>query len=422
MALQQDRCAHPPSSWPRRRPPKQTSARAVADVFPNCCQVQDQAALPASFAQLACLGGRLRGHDGIFVQYGISEVGRVAGLFSIRRLLTWIVVLVVLGTGSYSAQAQTPVPDPGLPQGQVTPPSPKGNAAERRSRPGNLVGHGGPVKAITVDWLTGRVLTGAFDYALMEWSPVGGDLKRVNHRWDNHGGAVNAVSFGAFGVFGKQDGTITLQDVSYSMSAGDDMQITVWDSNRPLAPFHRFAGHTGKIVGLATTPNGTVASASWDRTARLWDLKTLKAGPVLEGHQGPVNGVAFSKDGKRVFTSSADGQIRAFDVATGALDRSIYKHGWGINVLARLPGGDNLVFGALNGSVAIIDGASGDVVRELPSHDRPVLAVAVNAASGLIATGGGDGVIRVMNASDGSIVEEYGIPMGRCGRWPSAGR
>ena len=313
------------------------------------------------------------------------------------------------------ALAQTAPPVPGSAQGQAAPVSPKGNVAERRSRPGNLVGHGGPVKAIAVDATTG-ILTGAFDYAMGHWSIEVENGPMVMRRFDKHDGAVNAVAFAVRDTIhigtAKGDGHFSFDGYAFGLAAGDDGTIAVWDL-RGRTLDHQFKGHSAKAVALAVGPDGLiVASASWDRTARIWDLQNLKPSHVLEGHLGPVNGVAFSADGRRVFTASADGQIRAFDVVTGRLDRTIYKHGWGINVLARLPGSDHLVFGALNGSVAIIDGGSGEVVRELTAHDRPVLAVAVNEASGLIATGGGDGVIRVMRASDGSIVEEHRNPFG----------
>ena len=260
--------------------------------------------------------------------------------------------------------------------------------------PGNLVGHGGPVKAIRVD-ASGDVLTGSFDYAMMLWVMENGAPK-LSRRRDEHGGAVNAVAFGG----GK-----------YAIAAGDDLKISLW--NRGSGNHHKLEGHKAKIAGLAVSPDGlTAASASWDRTARIWDLDKLQAGPVLEGHTGPVNAVAFSSDGRRVFTASADGAIRAFDAATGALERPIYKHEFGINVLERLPGGDHLVFGSLNGDARIIDGTSGAVIRELPAHSRPVLALAVLEKPGLIATGGGDGVIRVLRAGDGALVEEYRNPSG----------
>jgi cytochrome c len=299
----------------------------------------------------------------------------------------WAAVIAASLAGMGIASAQGPLDKPDIAT----------QKQERRARVGNLLGHGGPVKAIRIDPAAGHVLTGAFDYAAMLWDVSGGTPKQV-HRFDDHSGAVNAVAFAG--------------DGARILTAGDDFAVSLWDA-KTGALIQRFQGHTGKIVGLSVSADGrTAVSASWDRTARLWDLEKQEALGVLEGHKGPVNAAVFSNDGAHVFTASADGTIARYVRATGTLDRAITKHGWGINVLERLPGTNHLVFGALNGSATIIDGDTGDVVRELPSHDRPVLALAVLDKPGLIATGSGDGTIRVLRAADGAVIETYKTPYG----------
>lgn len=271
------------------------------------------------------------------------------------------------------------------------------NSNERRGSAGNLVGHGGPIKAIRIDVRSGRVLTGSFDYAMMAWD-ISGPQPREIARFEDNDGAVNAVAF--------------IPGSSRAVSAGDDGMLSVWDVETKQR-IHRFEGHTGKIVGLVVSEDGRWAvSASWDRTARVWDLAQLAPGPVLSGHQGPVNAVAFSTDGKRVFTASYDGSIGAFRREDGSFERPVYKHGWGINVLERLPGTDRLVFGSINGSAGIVDVDAGDVTVELKAHERPVLALAVLDKPALVATGSADGMIRVSRAGDGEVIEEYRNPYG----------
>src|SRR5262249_3705829 len=54
-----------------------------------------------------------------------------------------------------------------------------------------------------------------------------------------------------------------------------------------------------------------------DRTARLWNAATgLPLGPPLV-HQGSVQQVSFSADGRLMATASEDGTARLWDVATG---------------------------------------------------------------------------------------------------------
>ena len=58
-------------------------------------------------------------------------------------------------------------------------------------------------------------------------------------------------------------------------------------------------GHRDTLYGISFSPDGaTLATAGYDRLIKLWDIQTGKLLRTLEGHNGAVHGIAFSRMAK----------------------------------------------------------------------------------------------------------------------------
>ena len=89
-------------------------------------------------------------------------------------------------------------------------------------------------------------------------------------------------------------------NISLQVATGSfDKTCKLWDVATGSC-FHTFKGHTAEIVCLAFNPQSTLlASGSMDRAAKIWEIESGKELGTLEGHTSEIICVSFNQTGDR---------------------------------------------------------------------------------------------------------------------------
>ena len=185
--------------------------------------------------------------------------------------------------------------------------------------------------------------TASYDKDIKLWDVASGQELRT---LSDHIDAVYALAF--------------TPDGSRLVSGSADRSVKVWDPSTGERLF-TLGDPIDGINSIAVDPTGgrsrrvamteRSASGSWSKTA-------ASCSTSLIAHQSTILRIAYSPDGKKIVTASADRTIKVFDAETLDELASLDSQSDWVMSLAFSPDGDRFAAGRFDGSLSIYDSAS----------------------------------------------------------------
>lgn len=186
-----------------------------------------------------------------------------------------------------------------------------------------------------------------------EWIVVGADDNKI--RVYNYNTLEKVADFEAHTDYIRC--LVVHPTLPYVLSSSDDMTVKLWDWDHNWQLGQTFEGHNHYVMQVEFNPKdtNTFASASLDRSVKIWGLNSTTPHYSLEGHTRGVNCVSYFRGGDRPYLVSGgdDHLVKIWDYQTKACVATLEGHSSNISTVCFHPQLPVLISGSEDGTVRI---------------------------------------------------------------------
>ncbi|KAJ7951806.1 Coatomer, beta' subunit [Quillaja saponaria] len=155
----------------------------------------------------------------------------------------------------------------------------------------------------------------------------------------------------------------------YVLSSSDDRLIKLWDWEKGWVCTQIFEGHSHRVMQVTFNPKdtNTFASASHDKTIKIWKMGSPNPNFTLDAHQNGVNCVDYFKVGDKpcLITGSDYRTAKVWDYQTKSCVQTLEGHRQNVSAVCCLPEFPIIITGSEDGTVSIWHSTTYRLVKTL---------------------------------------------------------
>ncbi|GFY57345.1 coatomer subunit beta' [Trichonephila inaurata madagascariensis] len=185
----------------------------------------------------------------------------------------------------------------------------------------------------------------------------------------------------------------------FILTSSDDMLIKLWNWEKQWSCTQVFEGHTHYVMQIVINPkdNNTFASASLDRTVKVWQLGSTTPNFTLEGHEKGVNCVDYYHGGDKPYLISGadDRLVKIWDYQNKTCIQTLEGHAQNISAVTFHPELPIIMTGSEDGTVRVWHANTYRLESTLNYNLERVWTVACLKGSNSVALGYDEGSIII---------------------------
>ncbi|CAG9464395.1 unnamed protein product [Pedinophyceae sp. YPF-701] len=200
-----------------------------------------------------------------------------------------------------------------------------------------------------------------------------------------------------------------LEDSSVVVLTATDGSVICYDVETRRVAWDANAGHTDTIFhcALSNKDPDVLATCSFDRMVRIWNLRDMECTQVLPGAADVLYSVSWSPDDALIAAACFNGSVVLYDVKKGVAKRSLKVHQARCMKVAWHPTNQDLLCSAGNDRRCVVFRMDGSGVAEF-THAAAVIGCCWSPhGKDIIATIDHSGMVRVLDVGQVALVVKF---------------